>query len=1060
MKIRTHLKYIFGALGIFLLGNILHTETLSANETKVNEPTSWVQELPKNQEYSWIKLRREVTAFTVEIPSDAHIFLQKKGEEWKEILSDEDANHLGKEVLPETPDFEPSEGNVSPMELGTPFQEFRFRIESKYSEKLPEKIRFTFVDTRIAQSFQKVASVGVNIDGVSIISREAWGADESLRFLPDDESLFGEDTTNRQEEDEVLGKKTLLGCNNLNALYPDEFEINRTVTKENGKRLKWPFQYSSKIEKVVIHHTARALDGDARDPKEIMRAIYSYHALSRGWGDIGYNFVIDRNGYIYEGRAGGNNVVAGHVYCANVQTIGIALMGNFEEENPTDAQVDALKKFLPHLAKTYQLDLTAESRFHGKYLPNLLGHRDLGATACPGENMYFLLQFLRAAIGGTESIQELKKLVRSAEFVGKINILSLDPGEWENISLTFKNTGNVTWNSGTWLYVLQPKLGVSAEPRLPPKTYVAAIMNELTVRPEETGTFQVQVQAGYEGGLYSLEFTPVVDDRKISDVAIVQPVQVARPEWGARFREAKTSPEKLHDGERFSASIAFRNTGNTKWKKEFVSLAMYVNGKTYIGELNENIVQKNEEGHFVFQAQPFEAARTYGVRLEFLLSGKKMKGIPMTLYKIHVEESNEKGRLLTPKLINSSVTNGEIATTEIKILNSGNTSWNTEDVFLVLTGEGKSKHIQMKENVVLPKETATFSLSFTPQKNKSYSKLNYQLQKNTRIISITKGKWIIKNITTGKNSSQPAENSAPVIIDVPKETPIPLPSSPSKNIRIRLGFEGNDARITSTDSYEIWGDDALIQTASGNSTAQIEKIGSAVRLGEKNYAVLRFIPTSENGVMTIPSWNRMPEWDTSGKYNDNTFRGTIEFRVYEDQFIMINELPLEKYLRGLAEETDKTAKEKQKTMAILARSYALFYMQPENRKFPGAPYDGDDSPATFQKYLGYGYELRIPEFVKSVEETAGKVVTYEGKLIKTPYFSQSDGRTRSAEEVWGWTNTPYLQSVPDPYSEGLELKGHGVGLSGKGAEGMAQAGKTYGEIIKYFYKGVEIGESQ
>ena len=101
-------------------------------------------------------------------------------------------------------------------------------------------------------------------------------------------------------------------------------------------------------------------------------------------------------------------------------------------------------------------------------------------------------------------------------------------------------------------------------------------------------------------------------------------------------------------------------------------------------------------------------------------------------------------------------------------------------------------------------------------------------------------------------------------------------------------------------------------------------------------------------------------------------------------------------------------------------------------------------------------EMRSSYTVNAAEETYGEVVTYDGELIKTPYFSQSDGRTRSAEEVFGWTHTPYLQSVDDPYCEGLEMRGHGVGLSGCGSKGAAENGKTYLEILKYYYLGVEI----
>ena len=117
-----------------------------------------------------------------------------------------------------------------------------------------------------------------------------------------------------------------------------------------------------------------------------------------------------------------------------------------------------------------------------------------------------------------------------------------------------------------------------------------------------------------------------------------------------------------------------------------------------------------------------------------------------------------------------------------------------------------------------------------------------------------------------------------------------------------------------------------------------------------------------------------------------------------------------------------------------------------------------DALCVFQKYLGYGLELRSPNFTQAVEITKNEVVTYQEKLVKTPYFNQSNGRTLSAQEVWGWNHTPYLISVEDTYCQGLSRKGHGVGLSGYGATQMAKNGKSYKNIIKYYYQGVEIDD--
>ena len=82
-------------------------------------------------------------------------------------------------------------------------------------------------------------------------------------------------------------------------------------------------------------------------------------------------------------------------------------------------------------------------------------------------------------------------------------------------------------------------------------------------------------------------------------------------------------------------------------------------------------------------------------------------------------------------------------------------------------------------------------------------------------------------------------------------------------------------------------------------------------------------------------------------------------------------------------------------------------------------------------------------------------MTYQGHLIKTPYFSSSNGKTKSAKEVWNWS-APYLISKDDPYCAGEIQRGHGVGMSGCGATGMAEDGSTYEEILEYYYNNSKV----
>ena len=155
-------------------------------------------------------------------------------------------------------------------------------------------------------------------------------------------------------------------CEDAQINYPEEFKVTRTVSEgPGGKRLRWPQQYAKDVKLLVVHHTAIAIGGDERPPVERIRALYQFHAENRGWGDIGYHYLIDEEGQIYQGRAGGDTVVGGHAYCNNIGTIGVAMLGNFDVEQPTQEQIKALQWLLDDLARTYDIDLQKKRPFTG-----------------------------------------------------------------------------------------------------------------------------------------------------------------------------------------------------------------------------------------------------------------------------------------------------------------------------------------------------------------------------------------------------------------------------------------------------------------------------------------------------------------------------------------------------------------------------------------------------------------------------------------------------------------------------------------------------------------------
>jgi N-acetylmuramoyl-L-alanine amidase-like protein len=158
------------------------------------------------------------------------------------------------------------------------------------------------------------------------------------------------------------------------------------------------------VRLAVVHHTAGTNSYTRAQAAAIVRGIEVYHVLGNGWNDIGYNFLIDRFGTVYEGRAGGmeRNVVGAHAEGFNYGTAGVALMGNYQGAVPTKAEQDALVQLLAWRLDVAHVDplsrVVYTSGGNAKFrsgkvvtLRAISGHRDTGPSECPGSVAYGLL---------------------------------------------------------------------------------------------------------------------------------------------------------------------------------------------------------------------------------------------------------------------------------------------------------------------------------------------------------------------------------------------------------------------------------------------------------------------------------------------------------------------------------------------------------------------------------------------------------------------------------------------------------------------------------------------
>jgi hypothetical protein len=162
-----------------------------------------------------------------------------------------------------------------------------------------------------------------------------------------------------------------------------------------------PPSYAADVRFAIVHHTAGKNGYSRAEAAAIVKGIQLFHVKGNGWNDIGYNFLVDRFGTIYEGRHGGidRNVVGAHALGFNTGAVGIALLGTYEDTAPSAAAQEAIAKLLAWRLDLAHVDPTAFLTFisggserYARGIPVLLssvsGHRDTGFTACPGDVLY------------------------------------------------------------------------------------------------------------------------------------------------------------------------------------------------------------------------------------------------------------------------------------------------------------------------------------------------------------------------------------------------------------------------------------------------------------------------------------------------------------------------------------------------------------------------------------------------------------------------------------------------------------------------------------------------
>lgn len=164
------------------------------------------------------------------------------------------------------------------------------------------------------------------------------------------------------------------------------------------------------VTHIVVHHSGS--NTVSSDFPAVVRSYYNWHVGGRGWADIGYNWLVDGNGVIYQGRAfhtsGNRDVVGAHAAPYNTGTMGICAIGNYQSSGPVSALRSSMEEMIAW--KANERNINPEGRPHhastNTTRPAIMGHRDASSTGCPGDFLYGQLPSIRSNVksmldGGT-----------------------------------------------------------------------------------------------------------------------------------------------------------------------------------------------------------------------------------------------------------------------------------------------------------------------------------------------------------------------------------------------------------------------------------------------------------------------------------------------------------------------------------------------------------------------------------------------------------------------------------------------------------------------------------
>lgn len=925
-------------------------------------------------------------------------------------------------------------------------------MERKITNQAGKLMAVGMILSFILSPLSGLASVETNPAVPEVISRKAWGADESLRF-------------------------------------------------DKGGDPTWPIE-NVKVEKFVIHHTASSklvADADGSGQyKTMMKNLYNYFVASKTWsdrgatiqgyGDFGYNYVIDPNGNIYEGRAGGNGTVGGHAIGFNSGSVGISVLGNYQDGSATQTNTElspkvraSLERLIGWIAANNSLDLNRVTTFYSKSIDGVVGHKEVYSTSCPGNVIFDQLAGIQAQ--AVLYAQQYKKEVYQIKGSSAVYVLA----DGYKTKYDSKSELPDSLQSRAVQYVAKSQL--DAYPYKDKKTYPDGT---LLKTEEESTVYHLEDGKKRPLGVSEAEFLKL--GFKAEDIVAIGAGDLEDYETGALIKfgpegalvkdasnnvyllesgkkrvftsaklfeflkyawtKVKADPlvENYLDGEAMrypdgtlvrgkdEPSVYLVQGGN---RREFTSGALFEK----LGYKWSSIVtiEKAElaaygiGAHMVYPDGTL--VRGAGTAAVFLVKGgQKLEFTSATLLgRLGYSFANvtdipvaalsdypEGGKASYPDgtLIKAAETpavyrvakGGKEEFTSLNVFNASGAKWanvveiGADEMKLYATNgivrypDGTLFRSASGEKIYVMKAGAPVWIRTAEE----FTKAGYKWTSVLLLDPAEFALYVNEPAVKGDSTETPITPTVPTPPPADTNTGASAGGNASAgdyvsgvqpNLRVAItSSTGESVKLIANGNYKV----EYYDKDTGKLYKTVEKTKSGVLTTEVPFfddgRYIRFVPESRDVVMEIQSYSD-PSWD--GKINDNKFRGVIELRysAISKKLWVIEDVPLEDYLRGISETAGvRTQPEYLKAFAIITRTYAINYIA-KGGKHIGEPFhlkNSRNKNGNDQQYKGYNFEVRSAITVASYEQTKGKVIEYNNKPIVAAYSSDSGGVTKDA----------------------------------------------------------------